>query len=447
MLRCVATRIAFTSLKYSNDKTIYPRLRRAVSSVSQQRAISLISTRIYSRLGQVPHAHRRSHTPARPLSKRYKTILAPGSMTKASHYSTGSASKDQKPPVESRPSSSVILLSPANQVLLLHRVKTSSTFPSAHVFPGGNLSDFHDGPVPPPGDPTRHEDSKAYRLGAIRETFEESGILLARHAGGNDGKGTALLDLSPFERDKARKAIHANEVQFEEWLESVGGVADIENLHPFTRWITPAATPRRFTTQMYLYMLPLQSPHNSSAVPDLAAAAAESDAVVPTPDGDEVTTSVFEEASTWLERQSRGDIILFPPQAFLLTLISQFCNESSSNNASPSSLVHYQAQRASLLTFLDTVPTASHPKSISHPSSQIPWAEKVISPSTALVRDDGRVVLSLEKPGPELKDTARGGDRERVVLVRFARGTATEVEVRGREEIFDEVRGGFRANF
>lgn len=71
-------------------------------------------------------------------------------------------------PPEPRPSASIILLSPTNQVLLLHRVKTSSAFPSAHVFPGGNLSDYHDVDVggaglPPPGNPARHEDSLAYR--------------------------------------------------------------------------------------------------------------------------------------------------------------------------------------------------------------------------------------------------------------------------------------------
>lgn len=62
-----------------------------------------------------------------------------------------------------------------------------------------------------------------------------------------------------------------------------------------------------------------------------------------------------------------------------------------------------------------------------------------------MVQPDGRAVLSLEKPGLELKDTGRGGDWERVVLVRFAKGTATEVEVRDREEVFAEQRQRERA--
>jgi 8-oxo-dGTP pyrophosphatase MutT (NUDIX family) len=143
--------------------------------------------------------------------------------SKVSHYSMAASSKEKKAPMEPKPSSSIVLLSPTNQVLLLRRVKTSSSFASAHVFPGGNLSDFHDGAVPPPGNPKRHEDSLTYRLGAIRETFEESGILLARDASRNDG---SLLNLPAAERDGARKRIYNNEIKFGEWLESVGGIPD-----------------------------------------------------------------------------------------------------------------------------------------------------------------------------------------------------------------------------
>ncbi|KAI7321929.1 hypothetical protein KC315_g8981, partial [Hortaea werneckii] len=82
--------------------------------------------------------------------------------------------KQKKAPAIPRPSSSVLLVSPNNQVLLLQRVKQSTSFASAHVFPGGNVSTFHDGEPPAPEYPERHEDSEIYRLAAIRETFEES---------------------------------------------------------------------------------------------------------------------------------------------------------------------------------------------------------------------------------------------------------------------------------
>ncbi|KAI1374183.1 hypothetical protein F4677DRAFT_447509 [Hypoxylon crocopeplum] len=332
-----------------------------------------------------------------------------------------------------RPSASVLLVSPENQVLLLHRVQTSSAFPSAHVFPGGNLSDFHDGEVPGPDDIKRHEDSLPYRLGAIRETFEESGILLARE-GSINGKP---LNIPNAERDKARKAIYQNEVGFVEWLQSVGGVADTENLLPFTRWVTPLGQPRRFTTQMYLYLLPL------STGDDPAIAAARSEAMIPTPDGGvEITAARFDVASAWLEKQCKGEIVLFPPQCFLLHLLSQFLVGPPSGSPSPSELTEYYcSQREKLRVFLTTVPTTSDPKAAKHPTAQIPWGEKVISPTMLGIRQsDKRPILGLDKPGPELKGSDRGGDWERVVLVKFAKGTAKDVEVRSRDEILAEER-------
>lgn len=89
------------------------------------------------------------------------------------------------------------------------------------MFPGGNVSKFHDGEMPPPEDALRHIDNETYRLAAVRETFEESGILLARTA---DGK---LLELTEKETEKARKSVHGNEVSFVKWLDGKGAKADL----------------------------------------------------------------------------------------------------------------------------------------------------------------------------------------------------------------------------
>jgi hypothetical protein len=114
-------------------------------------------------------------------------------------------------------------------VLLLHRVQSSSSFASAHVFPGGNLSAFHEGDLPPLESLEIHQDSEAYRLAAVRETFEESGILLARRKEGDAG----LLDIGPEVLNAGRKEVHANKVKFGEWLSGIGGVADLGTSFPF----------------------------------------------------------------------------------------------------------------------------------------------------------------------------------------------------------------------
>lgn len=75
-----------------------------------------------------------------------------------------------------------------------------------------------------------------YRLGAIRETFEESGILLAR---AGEGKDAPLLDVPGDVRDKARKDIYDSKVKFTDWLSSLGGVPDVGRL-----WIQQYEIPR-----------------------------------------------------------------------------------------------------------------------------------------------------------------------------------------------------------
>jgi 8-oxo-dGTP pyrophosphatase MutT (NUDIX family) len=130
-------------------------------------------------------------------------------------------SKGKKEIAVPRPSASVLLVSPQNQFLLLQRVKQSSSFASAHVFPGGNVSKFHDGEMPGPESPERHVDSEIYRMAAIRETFEESGIILARNAGFG-----RLIEVPEAEREEGRKLVHSNKIPFEKWLASKGGKAD-----------------------------------------------------------------------------------------------------------------------------------------------------------------------------------------------------------------------------
>ncbi|KAI8292973.1 Structure-specific endonuclease subunit SLX4 [Colletotrichum sp. SAR 10_98] len=206
-------------------------------------------------------------------------------------------------------------------------------------------------------------------------------------------------------------------------------------LMPFTRWVTPTNVPKRFTTQMYIYMLP----HSAST----GAEAAEHEIIVPTPDGGvEHTAAKFDDASVWLSRADRGEIILFPPQYYLLFLVAQFCKGSSSG----AGVEHFAAQREQLKEFLKRIPTVESEAARKQPTSEIPWADKVMSPHNLFIREeDNRVVLGIDKPGPELKGSGRGGDWERVVLVKFTREGPRKVEVRGREEVLREEKEAKRA--
>ncbi|KAJ5753305.1 hypothetical protein N7520_005515 [Penicillium odoratum] len=328
---------------------------------------------------------------------------------------------------EATPSASVILISSINEVLLLQRTKTSSSFPSAHVFPGGNL-DLQDGECPPQGDPKRHEDSIVYRRAALRELFEETGILLAR-----DKTSGNMMMIDENKRNEGRKAIHSQSISFLEWLKKENngltmepdtGISTTlflfffsiliileENLIPFTRWVTPYGVPHRYTTQMYLYFLPIPHDHEQGLDTEMP--------IHPYHDGGvEITDARFLESSEWLRKARAGQVKLLPPQHFLLSVASQFLDTWT---RSRQSLVALRRQRRKLQQFLN----AGSP----------PWTHICISPTIERVLSDGRALVRLDKPGPELEGSDRSGVKDRVMLVKFGKAGPSDFEIILKEDI------------
>lgn len=109
-------------------------------------------------------------------------------------------------------------------------------------------------------------------------------------------------------------------------------------------------------------------------------------------------------------------------------LLSPFLTTSFS----PLSTEKLQEQREKVLEFL---------KGDGGDGRGVPWADKVMSPIEILMRkSDWRSVLGLEKPGPELRESGRGGDEKRVVLVNFSKEGPRNVEVRERKDVLDEEK-------
>ena len=176
---------------------------------------------------------------------------------------------------------------------------------------------------------------------------------------------------------------------------------------------------------MYVYMLPLQIDQHT---------------LLPTPTHDggvEHTAATFDNPHTWLAQARSGAIILFPPQFYLLHHVSAFVPPADASVKTPD---EYGAQRAALQAFLARTPTAAQASPADKlGTASIPWSHKVMSPAGLFARRrDGRMVLGLDKPGPELKGSGRGGDWESVVLVRFGKDGPREVEIRGRREVVEE---------
>lgn len=131
-------------------------------------------------------------------------------------------------PPEPRPAATLMLLRDAEEgieVALLQRASSLGFARGMYVYPGGAL-DATDEAL---GDP--------WLVAAIRETFEECGVLLA--------------DPNP-ERDVQQ----LRERDFAEALAELGAKPAVEALVPFAHWVTPEVESRRFDTRFYAAHLP-----------------------------------------------------------------------------------------------------------------------------------------------------------------------------------------------
>jgi 8-oxo-dGTP pyrophosphatase MutT (NUDIX family) len=91
------------------------------------------------------------------------------------------------------------------------------------------------------------------RVAAIRETFEESGILLARPA----GSATIVSAERAMQLETAhRAALCEGKVKFSDVLAEAKLVLALDLLVPFAHWITPITVPKRFDTHFFLAVAP-----------------------------------------------------------------------------------------------------------------------------------------------------------------------------------------------
>ena len=128
----------------------------------------------------------------------------------------------------------------------------------ALVFPGGKLAAGDSDPRVR-GRCTGADDwspeQLALRVGAIREAFEECGVLLAR-----EGSNPALIGPTRLAELGARYRVllDRGEIGIADMLETEGLMLACEELVPFAHWITPTFMPKRFDTYFYLAIAPPQ---------------------------------------------------------------------------------------------------------------------------------------------------------------------------------------------
>jgi len=184
------------------------------------------------------------------------------------------------------------------EVLLLRRHARSGFAASAWVFPGGAV-DAADGRLDPArwsgADPGAlapvlgHDPATALALcvAAVRETFEEAGLLLAR------GPGGAPPDLRDPAVAGLRAELAAPGADLGAALAAYDLVLDLAALTPWRRWVTPVEEPRRYDTVFFLARAP--------------------DGQVADHDRVETVSARWTTAAAALEAHGRGDLPMIYP--------------------------------------------------------------------------------------------------------------------------------------
>jgi 8-oxo-dGTP pyrophosphatase MutT (NUDIX family) len=201
-----------------------------------------------------------------------------------------------KTPSEPRLSATVLLLrdQPNLQVLMVKRHYEIDFAAGALVFPGGKANEEDSDPAWAELTDGDYEGAEqAARISAIREAFEEAGIILARpkKVRGRDaplvGKDVAKT-LEPM-----RGPVDRREVSFLELIREHDLILALDSLVHFGHWITPTMMPKRFDTHFYLAPTP---PHQ-----------------VAEQDGRETTEAVWLGGQEALDMEEAGDAtIIFP---------------------------------------------------------------------------------------------------------------------------------------
>jgi 8-oxo-dGTP pyrophosphatase MutT (NUDIX family) len=163
--------------------------------------------------------------------------------------------------VAPRPASTILLLRDSAkhevEVFMMVRHYEIDFNSGALVFPGGSVDQSDREMIGRPelysGGAGLDEGALSFRIAAIRETFEESGILLARPRDSDllvDGKRAGEIEACH------RAALCEGKTPFHKILADSGMRLALDLLVPYAHWITPEGVPKRFDTWFFLAAAP-----------------------------------------------------------------------------------------------------------------------------------------------------------------------------------------------
>lgn len=215
--------------------------------------------------------------------------------------------------VPAKAAATVVLLRDTShgiEAYLLRRTQTMAFAAGMHVFPGGSVDPRDEdlaetawsGPRPAEWAAILTADERLARAlvcAAVRETFEESGVLLAGRAAGDVVDDTRGDD---WEAD--RLALIDRSLAFAAFLERRGLVLRADLLRPWAHWITPEVEPRRYDTRFFVAALP-----EGQRTRDV---------------GGEADRVAWMRPQGALDAFTRGEVGMLPPTAFTLAELSAY---------------------------------------------------------------------------------------------------------------------------
>ena len=204
------------------------------------------------------------------------------------------------------------------EVFMLKRNMNSDFVGGAYVFPGGGVDPEDRGDDLEPLCEGRTDTDASARIGvdhgglafwvaAIRESFEEAGVLLAYDASGAivelDGDDDGAADDRWVEH---RRAVDTDERRLVEVCETEGLRLAVDGMHHFANWVTPEGSPRRYDTHFFV--------------------AAAPPGQTPVHDDHEVIANEWVRPADGIARALAGELTLLPPTIASLRAIEHFAH-------------------------------------------------------------------------------------------------------------------------
>jgi len=164
-------------------------------------------------------------------------------------------------PVQAKLAATVVLVRDGAhglEVLMIVRHHDIDVATGAAVFPGGKIAHADHDPrldARSSGLAGHDSDRRAARVAAIRETYEECGVLLARPAG-----TTALLGRDrqdALRRCWQQRQTHTGSGFVDMVCDEALDLA-VDCMLPFAHWVTPQASPKRFDTHFFIAQAPAE---------------------------------------------------------------------------------------------------------------------------------------------------------------------------------------------